>query len=74
VGKQDIWFNRARLDNALRLLADAGRFNLVLHGELSQSVTAELRSVEPYDALLALADAHGAQVRFRNSIVIVSGP
>jgi hypothetical protein len=72
VGKRDIRMRNARLDNALRALAEIGRFNLVMHESHSEPVTLELRKVEPYDALLALAEARGMSIRYRRDIVIVS--
>jgi hypothetical protein len=62
---------RADLVNAMQLLADAGRFNLVLESGLSGQVSASLLDVEPYEALVALASANGARVEYENRIVVV---
>lgn len=70
VGKRDILLYGARLDNALRLLAREGRFNLVVQGDLADNVTLELRGVEPYDAALALAEANHLRLSYENGIVI----
>lgn len=70
VGKRDIQLYGARLDNALRMLAREGRFNLVVQGDLADSVTLELRGVEPYDAALALAEANHLRLSYENGIVI----
>ena len=61
----------ADLSNAMQLLADAGHFNLVLESGLSGQVSASLVDVEPYEALVALADANGARVEYENRIVVV---
>jgi hypothetical protein len=71
VGKRDIALRGARLDNALRYLAHEGRFNLVVEGEMTTPVTLELHGVEPYDAAMALAEAHQLRVRNHRGIVIV---
>jgi len=71
-GRRDIRLHHARLDNALRLIAESGRLNLVLEGDFPRLVTVDLLAVEPYDALVALAEAHGAQVRWQGNIVIVA--
>jgi hypothetical protein len=72
VGKRNIALKRARLDNALRYLAHEGRFNLVVEGDMAEPVTVELRGVEPYDAAMALAEAHNLSVTSHRGIVIVS--
>lgn len=72
VGKRDVFLRAARLDNTLRLLAREGRFNLVVQDNMPEPVTLELRSVEPYDALLAVAEANRLSMRYRDGIVIVT--
>jgi hypothetical protein len=72
VGKRDIRMRNARLDNALRIIAELGRFNLVMKGSQSDPVTLDLSEVEPYDALLALAEARGMSIRYQGNVVIVS--
>jgi hypothetical protein len=57
-----------------RFLADAGRFSVVAEGNLSGRVTVDLHQVRPYEALLTIAQAQGAQVTREGSVVIVSGP
>lgn len=64
-------FQRADLVNAMQLLADAGHFNLVLESGLAGLVSASLFDVEPYEALVALAEANGAAVEYENRIVVV---
>jgi hypothetical protein len=61
----------ADLGHAMQFLADAGHFNLVLESGLGGQVSASLYDVEPYDALVALADANGAKVEYENRIVVV---
>jgi hypothetical protein len=61
----------ARLDDAFRALADAGRFDLVLEGDFSRPVSLALFDVEPFEALAALAEAHGARLSYRKGTVIV---
>jgi hypothetical protein len=66
-----VTFHHADLENAMRFLADSGRFNLVVESGLTGSVTASLRGVDAYDALLSIAEANGAAVRFEHGIVMV---
>jgi len=72
VGRRNIQLHHARLDNALRMLAREGRFNLVINGDLNQSISVDLRAVDPYEALLAIAHSHGVDVQYQGNIVIVS--
>jgi hypothetical protein len=72
VGPRTIRIDGARLDNALRIIAETGRFNLLVEGDLTRPVSARLVAVEPYEALVVLAGAHGALVNYDGSIVIVS--
>jgi hypothetical protein len=70
-GRRDIQLHQARLDNALRMIAQEGGFNLIVESDLAAPVTVELRAVDPWDALVALAEAHGVAVRYENGIAIV---
>lgn len=65
-------FANAELEEALRLLADAGGFAMVADGDLAGRVNADLRQVRPYEALVSLAEAHGARVERRGAIVVVT--
>ncbi len=67
----DVSFRGASLANALSFLANAGGFGLVADSPLVGTVNADLRDVVPYQALVALAHAHGAQVQRRGSVVVV---
>ena len=63
------------MDNAMRLLADAGKFHLIIDRPMPQLVTAELLAVEPYDAVLSIAKAHGIHVRYTGGAVqVTKGP
>ena len=55
----------------MRFLADSGRFNLVVESGLTGQVTASLRGVDAYDALVTIAEANGAEVRYDRGIVMV---
>lgn len=68
----DVRFANAELANALRLLADAGRFDLVVDGALQGTVTMELRQVSPYDALVTIAESKALEVRRDGRVVIVT--
>jgi hypothetical protein len=72
VGKRNVSLKAARLDNALRMLAREGRFNLVLQGDLTAPVTVELHGVEPYDAALVIAHANNLRMQYESGIVMVS--
>ena len=67
----DVSFRQAPLSEALRLLASQARLQLVIADDLSGEVSLRLRRVRPYDALLALAEAHGADVLRDGDLVIV---
>lgn len=71
-GRVDVSFQGADMVNAFQFLADAGRFNLVMQDGLTGKVSATLRGVDPYDALVSLAEANGATVKYDRSIVVVS--
>ncbi len=62
----------AEMASAFRLLADAGGFNLVIQEGLSAKVSATMHGVDPYDALLVLARANGAEVRYEQDVVVVT--
>jgi len=68
----DVSFQGADMTSAFQFLADAGRFNLVMQDGLGGKVSATLRGVDPYDALVSLAEANGAVVRYDRQIVVVS--
>jgi hypothetical protein len=70
-GKIDVDLKAAQLGDALRFIADAGGFNLVVQGEPASAVTVKLRQVDAYDALLTVAEAQGLEVRFERGIVVV---
>ena len=72
VGRRNVEVRGARLDNTLRMLAEHGRFNLVLPSPLAEPVNLRLRGVEPYDALLAVAQSHGLEVAYAGDVVTVT--
>lgn len=67
----DVSFQGADLEHALQALADAGRFNLIVEPGIAGKVSATLRAVDAYEAMVTLAAAHGAAVRYEGNIVIV---
>jgi hypothetical protein len=67
----DVSFHGADMTSAFQLLADAGRFNLVMEDGLTGHVSATLHGVEPYDALVSLAEANGALVAYDGAVVVV---
>lgn len=73
----DVQLADAELEEALRLLAEAGGFAFVAEGQLAGRVNVRMRRVRPYEALVTIAEAHGAAVARRGNIVVVtprSGP
>lgn len=67
----DIDLVAAPFDEVARLLADAGHFNVVVEAPGASAVTVKLRDVEPYDALVAIAQVRGIDVHYRAGVVIV---
>lgn len=67
----DVHFRDADLGDALRFLAEAGEFALIADGKLPGKVNADMRRVVPYDAVVALAEAHGANVERSGRILVV---
>lgn len=65
--------HQADLPNALRLLAEAGGFGLVLEGDLPGTVSIRLEDVDAFEALSAVAAAHGASARYERGVVVVRG-
>ena len=54
----DVSLERARLSNALRLLADAADLGIVIGEGLDSEITVDLRRVRPLEAMRALAQAY----------------
>lgn len=71
--KVDLDLVAAPFDDVARLLSDAGRFNVVVESPSPGPVTVRLRDIEPYDALLVIAESRGISVRYRSGVVIVGG-
>lgn len=68
----DVSFQGADMVSALQFLADAGHFNVIMGEGLSGKVSATLRGVDPYDALVSLAEANGAVVKYERRIVVIN--
>jgi type II secretory pathway component HofQ len=68
---RDIRFHRASLANAARLLGEAGDFDVVVADDVGGEVSLDLRRVDPYLALVAIANARGAVVERQGRMVIV---
>lgn len=71
-GHINVNLNQASLVSALTLLAEAANVSLVIGDDVSGTVSVRLRNVDPVDAMVAIAEARGAHLRFENGIVIVS--
>lgn len=69
--RRDVRFHDARLDDALRMLAEAANLGLVLSGPLAQPIHLELTAVDPVDAIELLATTHDLEVTFRRGVVVV---
>jgi hypothetical protein len=67
----DVAFQKADMQSAFQLLADAGRFNLVMQEGLTGQVSATLRRIDPFDALAAMAAANGVEVRYDGQVVVL---
>jgi type IV pilus assembly protein PilQ len=67
----DVSFHRSDMTSAFQLLADVGRFNLVMAEGLTGQVSATLRGIDPYDALKAVAEANGVEARYEGGVVVV---
>lgn len=70
--KVDIDLVRAPFEDVARFLGDTGRFNVVVEAPSARPVTVKLRDIEPYDALVAIAEVQGIGVTYRRGVVIVS--
>jgi len=69
----DVAFHDADLGNALRFLADAAGVQLVVDEAVGgATVSARLDHVDPLDAMILLAETHGAGVELRGPFAIVT--
>jgi len=68
--RMDLRLERARLSNALRLLAEAANLGLVLGEGLDTEVSCDLRRVRPVEAMQALAEAHQIELRVIGRTII----
>ena len=62
---------RSDMASAFQLLAEAGGFDVVMGEGLTGQVSATLRRIDPYDALQAMAEANGVDVRYDGRVVLV---
>ncbi len=67
----DIEIHRADLGNALQLLANEARMNLVLGEGISGEVSLSLRRADPAEALQALAASRGLSLLPQGNILVV---
>lgn len=70
-GRIDLDLKGANLADALRFLASAGHFNLVIDDNLGSPVTVALKQVDAYDALVVIAESQGLEVDYSRGIVRV---
>lgn len=66
----DVRFHRAPLSSALRLLAEAADLSIVIDEGLDREITADLRRVDPVEAMRALAQAHQIELSVVGRTVI----
>ena len=61
----------APFDDTARMLADVGGFGLVLEAPGASPVQASLRQVDAWEALVAICQAKGLDLRYEGGIAIV---
>jgi len=67
----DVDLARAPIAEALRLLADAAEFDVVVGDDVIDEVTMRLRQVRVRDALDAIAATHGLEMEWRGRVLLV---
>jgi type II secretory pathway component GspD/PulD (secretin) len=67
----DARFHGAEVREAIRLLAEAARLDVIVDEDVRGTVDLDLREVRPLDAITAIAEAHGATVAVSGRLVIV---
>jgi hypothetical protein len=67
----DVAFDGADLPNALRLLADAAGLQLVVADGVGGTISARWTRIDPVDAMVMLAETHGASVELRGRFAVV---
>lgn len=70
-GRVDIELNGAPFVDTVRMLADVGRFGVVIEAPGATGVQASLHGVDAWDALVAICRAKGVDVRYERGIAIV---
>jgi hypothetical protein len=67
----DVRFAEAEVREAMRLLAEAAGLDVVVEEDVRGTVTLDLRDVRPFDAMEAIAAAHGARVELQGRLAVV---
>lgn len=70
-GRVDIELNGAPFVDTVRMLADVGRFDVVVEAQGATGVQASLHGVDAWDALVAICHAKGVDVRYERGIALV---
>jgi hypothetical protein len=70
-GRVDIELNGAPFVDTVHMLAEVGRFDVVIEAANATGVQASLHGVDPWDALVAICRAKGVDVRYERGIAIV---
>ena len=69
----DLDLKSADLGNVFRLLADVGRVNIVVAGDIAGTVTLRLKHVPWDQALDLVARTHGLELRREGNVIVVRG-
>lgn len=69
----DLELASAPLADALRLLGEAGGFDVVIDGTVAGEVTLRLRDARAREAVEALARSHGLSVEWEGDVLVVRG-
>jgi len=72
-GRVDIELNGAPFVDTVRMLAEVGRFDVVVEAPSAGGVQASLHGVDAWDALVAICDAKGVDVRYERGVALVGG-
>lgn len=70
----DVHLERARLSNALRLLANAADLSIVIGEGLDSEITVDLRRIRPVAAMRAIARAHRVELSVVDGVVVARRP
>lgn len=72
-GRVDIEINGAPFVDTVRMLAEVGRFDVVVEAPSADGVQASLHGVDAWDALVAICHAKGVDVRYEHGVALVGG-